>query len=84
MECVQLLLLLCTKGTGLTAVQECSQDTGSIHTIHWILLYAVSFLLSHTLFLSLEDMVAALPKHLSSLTSRERVSEIVQPRYKRS
>ena len=30
MEHVQLPLLLCTKGPGLTAVQECAQDTGSI------------------------------------------------------
>ena len=30
MEGVQLSLLLCTKGPGLTAVQECAQDTGSI------------------------------------------------------
>ena len=30
MEGVQLPLLLCTKGPGLTAVQECVQDTGSI------------------------------------------------------
>ena len=30
MECVQLPLLLCTKGPELTAVQECAQDTGSI------------------------------------------------------
>ena len=30
MERVQLPLLLCTKGLGLTAVQACTQDTGSI------------------------------------------------------
>ena len=30
MEGVQLPLLPCTKGPGLTAVQECTQDTGSI------------------------------------------------------
>ena len=30
MEGVQLPLLPCTKGPGLTAVQECAQDTGSI------------------------------------------------------
>ena len=30
MERVQLPLLSCTKGPGLTAVQECAQDTGSI------------------------------------------------------
>ena len=30
MERVQLPLLPCTKGSGLTAVQECAQDTGSI------------------------------------------------------
>ena len=31
MERVQLPLLPCTKGPGLTAVQECAQDTGSIN-----------------------------------------------------
>ena len=31
MEGVQLPLLPCMKGPGLTAVQECAQDTGSIH-----------------------------------------------------
>ena len=50
----------------------------------WILVCAVSFLLSHTLFVSLENMVAALLLHLSSLTSRESVSEIVEPRYMKS
>ena len=30
MECVQLPLLPCTKGPGLTAVQKCALDTGSI------------------------------------------------------
>ena len=30
MEGVQLRLLPCTKGPGLTAVQECAQDTGSL------------------------------------------------------
>ena len=30
MQGVQLPLLLCTKGPGLAAVQECAQDTGSI------------------------------------------------------
>ena len=30
MEGVQLPLLPCTKAPGLTAVQECAQDTGSI------------------------------------------------------
>ena len=30
MERVQLPLLPCTKGPGLTAVQECTQDTSSI------------------------------------------------------
>ena len=30
MEGVQLPLLPCTKGPGLTAGQECAQDTGSI------------------------------------------------------
>ena len=30
MEGVQLPLLPCTKGPGLTAVQECAQDTGAI------------------------------------------------------
>ena len=30
MEHIQLPLLLCTKGPGLTAVQEFAQDTGSI------------------------------------------------------
>ena len=30
MQRVQLPLLPCTKGPGLTAVQECAQDTGSI------------------------------------------------------
>ena len=30
MERVQLPLLPCTKGPGLTAVQDCAQDTGSI------------------------------------------------------
>ena len=30
MEHVQLPLLPCTKSPGLTAVQECAQDTGSI------------------------------------------------------
>ena len=30
MERVQLSLLPCMKGPGLTAVQECAQDTGSI------------------------------------------------------
>ena len=30
MEGVQLPLLTCTKGRGLTAVQECAQDTGSV------------------------------------------------------
>ena len=44
-------------------------------------MYAVNFLLSHTLFVSLENMVAAFPMRLSSSTSRERVSEIVEPRY---
>ena len=73
MERVQLPLLPGTKGPGLTAVQEYAQDTVSID-----LVYVVSFLLSHTLFVSPENMVAALPVHLSSLTSRDRVSEIVE------
>ena len=30
MERVQLPLLPCTKGPGLTAVQECAQDAGSV------------------------------------------------------
>ena len=30
MEYVQLPLLRCIKGPGITAVQECTQDTGSI------------------------------------------------------
>ena len=30
MERVQLPLLPCTKSPGLTAVQECAQDTGSV------------------------------------------------------
>ena len=30
MEGVQLPLLPCTKGPGLTSVQECAQDTGAI------------------------------------------------------
>ena len=81
MEPVQLPLLPCTKGPGLTAVQECAQDKGSIDLDLGI---CRQFLLSHTLFVSLENMVAALPMPLSSSTSRERVSEIVEPRYTKS
>ena len=60
MECVQLPLLPCTKDPGLTAVQECAEDTQPID-LDLGTVYAVSFLLSHTLFVSLENMVAALP-----------------------
>ena len=83
MEGVQLPLLPCTKDPGLTAVQECAQDTGSID-LDLGTVYAINFLLSHTLFVSLENMVAALTLFLSSSRSRERVSEIVEPRYTKS
>ena len=36
MEGVQLPLLLRMKGPGLTAVQECAQDTGSIDLKLWL------------------------------------------------
>ena len=79
MEGVQLPLLPFTKGPGLTAVQECAQDTGSID-----LDLGMCCQLLITLFVSLENMVAALPMCLSSSTSRQRVSEIVEPRYTKS
>ena len=77
MEGVQLPLLLCTKGPGLTAVQECPQDTGSIDL-------DLGLCRQLLLFVSLENMVAALRMHSCSLTSRERLSEIVEQRYMKS
>ena len=62
MEGVQLSLLPCTKGPGLTAVQECVQDTGSIDLDLGICRQQMS----HSLFVSLENMVAALPMRLSN------------------
>ena len=77
MERVQLPLLPCTKGPGLTAVQECAQDTGSIDLDLGICRQR----LTEPYSVSLENMVAALPMRLLSSTSRERVSESVEPRY---
>ena len=86
MEGIQLPLLPCTKGPGLTPVQECTQGTGSIDLdlsiCHQLLIKP--YKAAHFAFVSLENIVAALPIRLSSSTSRERMSEIVEPRYTKS
>ena len=61
MESVKLLLLSCVKNPGLAAVQQRAQNASSV---------------DHTLLVSLEMVVAALPMRLFSSESRERVSEI--------
>ena len=45
---------------------------------------SVSLLLSNTFFVSLVMVVAALPMHLLSSASSERMSEIVEPRKTKS
>ena len=81
MEVVQLPLLPRTKGPGLTAVQECAQDTGSIDLD---LGMCRQLLIERYSLCESRDMVAASPMRLSSSTSRERVSEMVEPRYTKS
>ena len=81
MERVQLPLLPFTKGPGLTAVQECAQDTGSIGLdlglCHQLLIKPYSLCESR-------EHGSCLPMCLFSSISRERVSEIVEPRYTKS
>ena len=83
MKHVQLLVLPCTKGPGLTAVQECTRGTGCID-LNLSICRQLLIKPYCTFFVSLENMVAALPMRLSSLISRKRVSEGVEPRYTKS
>ena len=53
--------------------------TQALHTV--ILVGLVRCLFSHTLFVSVESVVDALPMSLLSSTSRDRVSAVVEPRY---
>ena len=77
MERVQLPLLPCTKGPGFTIVQECAQDTGSIDLDLGI---CCQLLLSRTLFVSLENVVPALPMRLSSSTKQNKTKQNKNPR----
>ena len=75
MESVKLPLPSCVKNPGLAAVQQCAQNASSVD-LDLGIFRQLSFLLDHTLLVSLEMVVAALPMRLCSSDSRERVSEI--------
>ena len=73
MENVKLPLPSCVKNPGLAAVQQGAQNASSVDLDLGI---SVSFLLDHTLLVSLKMVEAALPMRLCSSNFRERVSEI--------
>ena len=81
MEHVQLPLLPCTKGPVLTAVQEYTQDTGSIDMDLGI---CRQLLLEPYSLCESREHGSCFAMRLSSSTSRQRVSEIVEPRYTKS
>ena len=75
MESVKLLLLSRVKNPGLAAVQQRAQNASSVD-LDLGIFRQLSFLLDHTLLVSLEMVVEAFPMGLFSSESRERVSEI--------
>ena len=82
MERVQLPLLPCTKGPGLTAVQECFQDTGSIDLEFGICRQLL--IKPYSLCESREhgSCFANVSVQLNIYT--ERVPDIIEPRYIKS